>query len=444
MVLTTDQNEIYEKVIADLEEVRKGDIFGEHSWISIKGPAGTGKTYLSKTIVQTLLDKNMSIAVITPTHQAKSVIQETIGIEHKKLFFSTIHAFLGLKPGKINLETGERKFTKDCKGLNPLCKKKVDIVILDESSMIGYELFNFLKEEMYSRNRISAFLFIGDACQLMPVEKEKDLKTYIHPIYENSTINHYSLSKLIRNPDPEVINFVTEIRKMIENNATKYDLFNYLISEKTKNHNKIVFYDDKKKFIKDYISEDRLGNSSDTLATFTNESVQNYNRKLRDYYVKEKYGKIEEIVIEDLFVVQESNDAFQNSQILELDNFEKTNIEFKGKTFECYECTAKNIPDKFNIIAEESKEDYERSLELLKLHATKSKSRDAWKMYYEFMGLVLNVRYHYAYTVHKLQGSSYENIWVDCTGLGYVEDTMLLRLFYVGCTRSKNKVHILL
>jgi len=443
--LTVDQQNIYEKIINDINEVRKGDIFGEYSWLSLKGPAGTGKTFLTKNIVSYLLSQNMKMAVLAPTHQAVSVIKNNIDIKDKKIFYATIHAFLGLKPGKINLETGERKFTKNCKKAKALCKEKVDIVILDESSMVGYELFDFLKEELYSRNRIKAFLFIGDACQLMPVEKEKDIKNYIHPIYENKTINHYSLTELIRNPDPEAITFVTEIRKMIENQNTKYDLFNFLLKEKEKEHNKIVFYDNKKEFFKKYLEIDRVQNPNDTIATFTNEKVQDYNLKIRDYYIKKLYNVNEapEIVNEDLFVVQESTEDFQNSEILELKNYKDETFDFNGKTFEGYICTTTDGRT-FNVLKKESKEQYDRILELLRLNAMKEKNRKAWAYYYELMELFLNVRYHYAYTIHKLQGSSYENIWVDCSGLGYVEDSMLIRLFYVGSTRSKNKIHILL
>ena len=442
--LTEDQQKIYENVIEDIKEVMNGDMFGEHSWVSIKGPAGTGKTWLSKAIVQKLLDMKLTIAVLAPTHQAVGVIKDNIGIENSKIVYATIHSFLGLKPGKINLETGEQKFTKNCpKKGNPLCKKKVDIVILDESSMVGYELFSFLKEEMYSRSRIKAFLFIGDACQLMPVEKEKDLKNYIHPIYDNDTINHNTLTKLIRNSDPEVIDFVTEIRKMIEENKTKSDLFNFLVQERDKEHNKIVFFNNKKDFIKDYIKKDRLKDTSGTLATFTNEKVQKYNKTLRDYFVKKKYGEIPEIVQEDLFVVQNTTEDFMNSEILELTRFDEQEYDVSGKTFKGFECMS-TTGKIFNIISNESKPDFEKSCEMLRQHALREKNAQAWKSYFNFLNTFLDVRYHYSYTIHKLQGSSYEDIWVDCSGLGYVEDSMLLRLFYVACTRSRNAVHILI
>lgn len=462
--LTPEQQNIYEKIIKDIKEVRNGDIFSEHSWLSLKGPAGTGKTFLSKIIVKKLLEMNFNVAVVAPTHQAVKVIKNTIGIkDNNKLSFASLHSFLGLKPGKIDPTTGERKFVKEQnkKRRSEISSQKFDICILDESSMVSQELFNFLKEEMYLSHRIKSFLFIGDEFQLLPV-KDTSLK---HSIYNNNVINHYNLTELIRNPDMEVINFVTSIRNMIEKKGTKFDLFNYLVKERdTKNHNKIKFYNTKKKFISEFIKKDRLGCSEDCIATFTNTNVDLYNEKIRNYYTKGSgvNGEIPEIHPEDLFVVQQTTqgtqstqstqgnlnynyrqDAFMNSEILKLKESVFSEFDFKGKIFKGYKCTTTDNRV-FNKLAIESKDEYTRTLNLLKIKAIEEKSRELWRLHYELLDLFLDVRPQFANTVHKLQGSSYLNIYCDLSDLGYLDDQTLLRLFYVAVTRSKNEVHILL
>jgi exodeoxyribonuclease-5 len=447
--LTDAQYSAFEGITGDLEVVQDGDIFGENSWISLRGPAGTGKTFLSLSIVQTLLDKNMTIAVLAPTHQAVKVIKNTINIEHKNIVYSTLHAFLGLKPGDIDPKTGERKFKKVTgKNASPLSKMKVDVVILDESSMVGEELFNFLKKEMYENNRIKSFLFIGDSCQLMPVETDSALDNYQHPVYNNNMINHYNLTELIRNDDPEVINFVTVIRKMIETGASKFEMFNFLVNsaEKQDEFKKIHFFRNKKEFMTKYLEDDRVGSTEGCIATFTNENVQKYNGLFRDYFIKKKHPDIIEVPDlhrDDLLVVQSGNEDFINSEILRLRMFVKKEYDFKGKKFQGYFCTTMDGRS-FNYIAKESEADYEYALALLKENAIKAKTRAAWLMYYELIELFLEVRFHYAYTCHKLQGSSYNEIYVDMTGLGYVQSSMLLRLFYVACTRSRGHINILI
>jgi len=447
--LTDEQQQAYENIIEDIKEVRNGDIFSEHSWVSLKGPAGTGKTFLSKKIVETLLSMNFTIAVVAPTHQATKVIRNTIGINNKNLQFTSLHSFLGLKPGKINLKTGERKFVKETskKKMSEISKRKFDICILDESSMVSNELFKFLKDEMYQNSRISSFLFIGDEFQLLPVG-ETELG---HAIYDNPAINHYSLSELIRNSDMEVIEFVTKIRSMIDDKCTKYELFNFIISERDKNnHSKIKFYNNKKDFIKKFIEEDRLGKADDVIATFTNANVNLYNEKIRSYYTKDENGVVPEIHPLDLFVVQQSTqeditygqNSFVNSEILSLKQSTFTTFDFKGKIFKGYKCVTTD-GRKFNKLAKESEDDYERACELLKANAIQKKDGTAWKMYYDLLGLFLDVRPQFSSTTHKLQGSSYRDVYVDMTNLGYVQDTDLLRLFYVACTRAKQNVHIL-
>jgi len=442
--LTDKQQEIYDNIIEDINEVQQGDIFAEHSFLSITGAAGTGKTFLSKSIVQTLMDKRMTVAVLAPTHQAVGVIKDSIDINNGNLHFATLHAFMSLKPGDINPKTGERKFKKTTgQKASPLSKLKIDIAIIDESSMIGDELYKFIKKEVFELNRIKAILFLGDKFQLPAVEPENGSEIIHSVIYNNSMINHYELIDLIRNSDMEVIEFVTSIRKMIEGNGTKYDLFNYLVREKAKEHNKIVFYETKKDFIGNFIKTERLGDTSDAIVTFTNAKVEEYNGKIRDYYIKKARGSLNEIDNGDLFKVQSGDEDFMNSETLELSSYIEKNFDFKGKTFKGYYCTTKDGRN-FNYLSKDSVLDYERSCELLRLNAIKTKDRGAWLVYYELMELFLEVKYHYAGTIHKSQGSSYENIWIDCTNLGYVQDQMLLRLFYVAATRSKNKVHILI
>jgi len=444
MSLTSAQKIIYDNILDDIKEVQQGDIFAEHSFLSITGAAGTGKTFLSKSIVISILEKNMTCAVIAPTHQATNVIKNTIDISDKRLHFATLHAFLGLKPGKIDPKTGERKFKKDTsKNASALSKIKVDVVILDESSMVGEELYEFIKKEIFEYNRIKAILFLGDKFQLPAVEPENGSTEIQSVIYDNKLINHHELTELIRNSDMEVILFVSKIREMIENNNTKYDLFNFLLKERDKEHNKIVFYNSKKEFIGDFIKKDRLGNTEDSIVMFTNAKVEEYNKKIRDYYIKSKYGEYTELSISDIFVVQSSSEDFINSEVIRLKSFIEKDIEFMGKKFKGYYCSTIDGRN-FNYLSEESKDEYERACSLLKENAKKAGNGQAWQLYYQLLELFLDIKYHYAGTIHRSQGSSYENIWVDCTGLGYVQDQMLLRLFYVASTRSKNKVNILI
>jgi len=448
--LTNDQEYIYNNVLQHLEEVLEGmDIFRENSWLSIKGYAGTGKTFLTKSIVQSILNKNKSIVILTPTHQALDVSREAIGISNSNLHFATLHSFMGLKP-EYNKD-GSVSFKRDRSTFNKNAKLEVDVAIIDESSMITQELYTFIKEAMEGteyKSRVKAVIFVGDSAQLMPVEEERINKDYKHAIYDNDIINEYTLTEIIRNPDLEVIEFVNGVRNFIVDKGNKQDLFNYIEKEKQKEHNKIKFYNNKKDFVKSFIEKNRIKDTSGCIATFTNAKVNAYNKMLRDYFYRDKYKEeTPEIFKDDLFVLQEGivnkygTTLAYNSQILDIKEYNLDDIRVGNAELECYVCTSSD-KIKFKVLKKSSQEKWDK---FLKDYSQKCmKNRDYWKKYYKYKNTFIDYKYHYSYTIHKLQGSSFDDIWVDMTNLGYTDNETLLRLFYVACTRSKNNVHILI
>jgi len=454
MTLTPDQQNIFEGVVYDIKEALIGDIYCDHTFISISGAAGTGKTFLSHSIVENIVTvQNKTVAVLAPTHKALKVIKSNINVDSPNITYATVHSFLGLKP-KIDFKTGEQTFVKDTsKMASALSKKRVDVMIVDESSFISTALFEHIKKELLVHNRVNVVLFIGDRLQLLPVEDQNNIssenKEIKHAIFDESgsnIINHYNLTKVIRNGNVEVLDFYTEVRKMVERKATQAELFDFLRKERDKEHHKIKFFSSKQDFFKDYLSEDRLGIEDDVIVTFTNKTVNDYNQTIRDFYIKQKYPhltEIPELVQEDLFVVQSGDEDFINSETIALKRFNPKTFNFFGKEFEGYYCETTDGRT-FNKILAKSKPDYERSLELLRLNALKQKTQGSWQTYYKLLGLFLDVKYVYSSTCHKAQGSSFTNVYVDMTGIDYLDNDTILRLFYVACTRAKDMVKILL
>jgi len=426
---TKDQSKIISNVLGKIKFVINGnDTFNENSFISLKGPAGTGKTTTTKFIVKDLLKQRKKIIMVSFTHSAVNVLRETVKIKDGNLKFSTLHSFLGLTFNGRD-ENGKSKFK-----LSRKYQENFDVCIVDESSMIDTELFKHLKESLFNSNRIKCLLFIGDQFQLRPIENKS------HVIYENNMINDYELTEIIRNPDMEVLDFVNNIREMIKNKKNKKHLMTFLVNEKLKSHNKIKFYDSRKSLILKFLEKERIDNNDDILATFTNEKVNLLNQKIRDYYVgKLLNGEVPEIYPTDKFVIQESNDYFQNSEVVELKEVVEVNKHYLKKSFKSFRCLTKKNTFFFKI-KESSKEEYNEFLEKLRLKSIETKD---WKDYFKVKQMFLEVKYHYVSTVHKLQGTSFENIYIDLSNISFIEDDLLLRLFYVACTRSKNTVHLM-
>ncbi len=199
-----DQNE---KIKKHIEEGRN---------IYITGEAGTGKSYLLNSIASDLATEDKAFAILAPT-----------GLAAINVKGQTIHKFCGFapKPGYQILENPDQlRRTRKAKLL-----QKLDIIILDEVSMIRADLLDAM--DMFFRiNRnnerepfggIQVIMF-GDHFQLPPIvksfEKEYFTQFYESPyffhskVYEELAMLNIKLLKNYRQSDLEFIKILQLIR----------------------------------------------------------------------------------------------------------------------------------------------------------------------------------------------------------------------------------------
>jgi ATP-dependent exoDNAse (exonuclease V) alpha subunit len=70
-----------------------------------------------------------------------------------------------------------------------------------------------------------------------------------------------------------------------------------------------------------------------------------------------------------------------------------------------------------------------------------------WEKFYSIKELFADVKYIYASTIHKLQGSTYESVYIDFYNLNFLKKLPkeeFYRLFYVAITRASKDVKILI
>ena len=114
----------------------------------LTGGPGTGKTTVTRGIVDMFENMGFTVALASPTGRAAKRLSEAT--DHEA---TTIHRLLQYNPGlgfQINYD-------------NPLTE---DVIIIDESSMIDIELMEKLCESINKRSRL---ILIGDADQLPSV-----------------------------------------------------------------------------------------------------------------------------------------------------------------------------------------------------------------------------------------------------------------------------------
>lgn len=115
----------------------------------ITGGPGVGKTTVVNSILKILLAKKLSVALCAPTGRAAKRLTETTGLTAK-----TIHRLLEFDP-----LTSAFKHHQE----NPL---PVDVVVVDESSMIDIVLLNHLLKAIPDH---AVLIFVGDVDQLPSV-----------------------------------------------------------------------------------------------------------------------------------------------------------------------------------------------------------------------------------------------------------------------------------
>lgn len=125
------------------------------------GKGGTGKSFLTRYIIDWCKKNNRSVLVCAPT-----------GIAAINIGGSTIHRVFGA-PVKI-LEPGSR--CRDNKKLELI--SKADVVIIDEISMCRYDLFEYMANTLLFIKPQKQLLVVGDFYQLPPVIGRGEIEAY--------------------------------------------------------------------------------------------------------------------------------------------------------------------------------------------------------------------------------------------------------------------------
>lgn len=171
----------------------------------LTGEAGVGKTYLLKQIISWAKKNKKNIGVTASTGTAAILLNGT-----------TIHSFLGIGIGSKSPEKLADHVIKNKKFIyNRL--QKLDILIIDEISMISDKLLDLISEFLsIIRNdsrRFGGLQFVlsGDCFQLPPYEDELFFKSKIWSIIDND-IEYINLTQSYRHKDD--LDFINILRKL--------------------------------------------------------------------------------------------------------------------------------------------------------------------------------------------------------------------------------------
>lgn len=460
----------------------------------LQGCAGSGKTFLMQGVANYLASKDRIFYLIAPTGKAAKVLTTKTGHQAK-----TIHSQIYSFRDVLEVENKERK--EDDNFLQPQVVGESDwvlrfrlrenqedlsaVYIVDESSLIGnaetdhetlqfgsgkllHDVLEYINPNFKENHR--KVIFIGDMYQLPPVGMNRSPALNIEDIYKEcpyletmDAIQMYTLQSVVRQKqDSGVLKVATYIRERLQRGH-----FHELLLEE---HPHDVTKIGRDRFIHTYMGKVKeKGLDQVIVIAYSNATVDIYNRLIREqlFPTQLEVTKGDRLLI--LRNVKIDEEWLMNGDFVQILQVGMPIVR-----------SVKVKEEKVNLLFRpvEIKADGKTYKVLLKETVLLSKTRDLTKLerkalYTDFMirhseeialasknGKVarhqkitellltdiyvnaLEVKYGYAITCHKSQGSEWDTVFLDCDLKQGYKNRGTFQWFYTGVTRSSNQLYL--
>ena len=380
----------------------------------LTGKAGTGKTYLI-----TCLDLPVDTIFVAPTHQASSVISSQTNfscVSYDSFTYSTPQ----IEKDKLVFKSDKKKWK---------FAKNYDLIIVDEASMFSKAMIEILTT-IYKKSKI---LFVGDKGQLPPIDKD-DYSVF--DVYEC-----YDLTENIR----------SGLNNPLISLAEKYYLTTNLEiptkSKCTDKGYKLINYTDLTSLFKN--------NQLDTVCVATNKLKDLINRDMHNkLYPNVTYGIGEKLIANDnIGYNPNTNPKYKitNSTIMTVldyksvlgkvvvDNYTDLFIEVMWE-----EITTDIHNHIVRVLNPMYIQEYDKFLK--SIHKLCDLNTLDWDTYHKYKNYFSDISYAYAITIHKSQGSTYNNIAIACQDIKNFFDKSAIRtkLMYTAITRAKKICYLII
>ena len=446
---TSNQDIFFQKIAIFATNYDNDEVF------VLKGYAGTGKTTVISTIVNSLIEIKKKYVLLAPTGRAAKVISnysnKPAHTIHKKIYF----------PKKGN--GGGIRFT-----MQPN-KHKNTIFFIDEASMISdvnseskmYEngsLLDDLISYVYSGENCKMIL-IGDTAQLPPVHLDISpaLNTDTLELNYNKKIQTIELNEVMRQEEKSGILYnATELRELLK------DSFITEFKFKLKPYKDIIRLTDGYD-IQDAINQAYSNYSIEDTAFIvrSNKRANQYNQQIRTKILDKEsdlsVGDFLMVVKNNYFWLKDADEAgfIANGDIIEvLEIF--TFKELYGFKFAKVKVRMIDYPNQKpletivlldTITSESPSLTYEESNKLYQEVMKDYEGETKFKMFQkvkenEFFN-ALQVKFSYAITCHKSQGGQWNTVFVEQPYLPDGIDRDYIRWLYTAITRAKDRLYLI-
>jgi DNA polymerase III delta prime subunit len=420
---------------------------GEAEWLGdgagnmfcLEGYAGTGKSTTIQFLIRKLLDEGIAVACTAPTNKAAKVLASMAREQSIDVPCMTIHSMLGLR---ITQKEEDEELEKEGDGHI----HKFKVIIVDEASMVNSSLYDFIATEstVYSVR----VLFVGDPAQLPPVG-ETDSRVF-------GIENKARLTQIVRQAESNpIIGLSMEIRACIaeaeQGNTLMPATNKYLQLNGPSGITKLPSRDWWRWFPSAFQSDSfKQSNDAFRILAWTNKKVDEYNNAIHRLLYPNCFDTPfaeGEIVAFRKPLVQEGGTVLiaTDQEVKVVGMLRADNIIYGDKMWQIEVETDEGNRHKVWYLDKADEVLFEQELkrlaDLAKKEPDKEKRKTAWQDFWTLKKLPAQIAMCYAITVHRSQGSTFNNIFVD------MEDIMrnrnwleCLKLFYVAITRARYAV----
>lgn len=395
--------------------------------LTLKGPAGTGKSYCMKELAERITSRMIYTA---PTNKATKHLRDTLTTDEYKPECRTIYSLLGLRL-EANGEVKELTEPED-----PVDLTQYAAVIVDEASMINANLFSFIQD--VARMQKVKFIFLGDAAQLPPVKEDSS------PIWSHAD----TVCELteIRRHDNQILTQATAIRSQVDHPTPK---FNRCAGHDASGGVWFCSGPEFRDRILDAASRGDFSKPEGTkFVAWRNVTVDQWNAVIRQRIFENAAESFwlpsDRIVLTS--PAQDPMDSEKTSGTTDDEGrVERIDI-VEHPRFDEFECYRLSVTFDDNRVArlfvphERAKPRIDRRLE--ELASIARIERRKWRDYWEFKDAFHSVRHSYAITAHRSQGSTYDRVFVDWRDILLNRHrSEAFRCLYVAATRPRRELY---
>lgn len=450
--LNAGQAAAVEGVLVDIENGEPG--------ASIVGEGGTGKTFSTAWLLHILMQRGKRVLMAAPTNKAVKQLEKAArkaGLNTERITFSTIHTALGL----ALMPSSERKHVS--RAGEPILPR-FDIVVLDEGSMVNSILLdNYILPDLEQIRLTSHPVFLlgmGDLFQLPPVKEARSKMFDLFKVYE-LTENQRQLDNEDGTP-----NGILQLCRALRQAIAKEGPFYFCKQPVRENPRATVMpaFPDfnvfgvlDKDFLPLVLSKFDLSTDLEDVRVIAwrNTRIDFLNAQIR----KKLYGpnaapyEIDEQVVtggpvknDEGFTILGTDEECRVAAVTESVVYdERDNSEWRTLCLVLHPIYADINQVFVHVVHPDERERYQAKVDRLAEDARNADNASRfrkWARFHEFQDLFNDIRYCYAITAHRAQGSTYRITIVD------VKDMMdnpkreeAQRLIYVGLSRPTHELY---